>query len=286
MPAALAQAMRSELVAAGYQEAEGHWSPLTGGRTNQIWRVGDGPNAIVCKLFSSVRGTDLFPNSPEDEALALQALTKSRIAPVYIGALSISAGNCLLYRFVKGEPAGTNVASVATVLKELHAFPPPAGLRKINGGSGEILRQGDEILAKCVGAHKRLLMALRPPTINTNAARPVFLHGDPVPQNIVLASHGAVLVDWQCPALGDPCEDLSTFLSPAMQTLYGNGPLSTKQRQEFLTAYNMPETTHRLGQLQLHFNWRMAAHCLWKTENGEADYEQGLALELAELQQT
>ncbi|MBV1902933.1 MAG: hypothetical protein KUG58_04795, partial [Marinosulfonomonas sp.] len=81
-PAALAQAMRSELVAAGYLEAEGHWSPLSGGRTNQIWRVGDGPNAIVCKLFNSVRGTDLFPNSPQDEALALQALTKSRIAPV------------------------------------------------------------------------------------------------------------------------------------------------------------------------------------------------------------
>ncbi|MBV1866511.1 MAG: phosphotransferase [Marinosulfonomonas sp.] len=276
--------MRSELITAGYLGAAGPWQPLSGGRTNHIWRICDGPNAIVCKLYDSIGGTDLFPNSPQDEALALQALTESHIAPEFIGALSVSAGTCLLYRFVTGEPASASLASVAAVLKELHAISPPAELRKTGIGSDAILGQGDDILVKCYGARKDLLMALRPRSVATNNVRSVFLHGDPVPQNIILAPHGAVLVDWQCPAQGDPCEDLATFLSPAMQTLYGHGPLSTKQRQQFVAAYDAPEVTDRLDQLQSHFNWRMAAHCLWKVENCEPDYEQGFALQMAELQ--
>lgn len=277
--------LKAELLSAGYRSAGGPWLPMSGGRTNKIWRVSDGKKDFVCKLFDPAGATSLFPNDPDGEVRALQAVAGARLAPDFIGRINTPVGTCVLYRHVEGKAGGAGVADVAATLKELHSSMPPAGLREIRAGAGEIHRQGDRILADCGSEGKEFLMALRPEYVETNAASKVFLHGDLVPENVIHTSRGAVLVDWQCPALGDPCEDLATFLSPAMQSLYGHGPLSTGERQKFLAAYGDPAITDRFNKLQRHFGWRMAAHCLWKTENGEADYEQGLALELAALKQ-
>ena len=40
------------------------------------------------------------------------------------------------------------------------------------------------------------------------------------------------LIDWQCPALGDPAEDIACFLSPAMQVIYGAGPLDAARERQ------------------------------------------------------
>ena len=74
------------------------------------------------------------------------------------------------------------------------------------------------------------------------------------------------------------------FLSPAMQAIYGEGPLSHDAQARFWGGYGKPDLEDRLIALQPFFHWRMAAHCLWKVEQGDMAYEKGLALELAALE--
>ena len=92
------------------------------------------------------------------------------------------------------------------------------------------------------------------------------------------------LIDWQCPRLGDPAEDLALFLSPAMQLLYRGAPLGLAEQDAFLAAYPDPQVTARLRALLPWFHWRMAAYCLWKAERGGAEDREAMALEIAALQ--
>jgi thiamine kinase-like enzyme len=99
--------------------------------------------------------------------------------------------------------------------------------------------------------------------------------------NLIDGPGGITLIDWQCPASGDPTEDVATFLSPAMQWLYRGRVLSPPETEAFLSAYPDPDVTTRYLRLRPLYRWRMAAHCLWKADRGAPDYEQALAAELA-----
>ena len=101
-----------------------------------------------------------------------------------------------------------------------------------------------------------------------------------MPGNIIATPNGPVLIDWQCPARGDPAEDLATFLSPAMHWLYRGKLPDEAERAQFLDAYPDPVVVDRYLRLAPLFRWRMAAHCLWKAERGAADYATALKLEL------
>jgi aminoglycoside phosphotransferase (APT) family kinase protein len=104
-------------------------------------------------------------------------------------------------------------------------------------------------------------------------ARPRLVHGDAVPGNLIATPAGAVVaIDWQCPAAGDPADDLSLFLSPAMQRLYRGAPLSAGERARFLAAYPDRTTVERFLALEPLLAWRIAAHCRWRARRGEADY--------------
>ncbi|MEI6801465.1 MAG: phosphotransferase, partial [Pseudomonadota bacterium] len=83
-------------------------------------------------------------------------------------------------------------------------------------------------------------------------------------------------IDWQCPGLGDPAEDLATFLSPAMQWLYTGRTLGPDQRSRFLHAYPDQATVARFQALEPLFTWRIAAHCRYRAAKGDADYAQAL----------
>ena len=100
----------------------------------------------------------------------------------------------------------------------------------------------------------------------------------------MIEQNGTVtLIDWQCPGLGDPVDDLAAFLSPAMQYLYGGHRLTHEERSEFLAAFPQDLVTrYRLLAPALH--WRIAAHCLWRAERGANDYRTALARELESLE--
>lgn len=263
--------------------AAAEWRPLSGGRSNWLWHVVSEGSDRVVKLFNAQSANPLFPNSAQAEAAALRSLQGTGLAPDLIAEVKTGYGPCVIYRHVAGMQGAVSPAQMARSLARLHRVPPHKGLRRLQSGADAILKQGDRILAAC--SNPAIVADARPHVMDETPRRLVFLHGDPVPANAIRTAGGACLIDWQCPALGDPVEDLAIYLSPAMQLLYGAGPLSGSAAQEFLTAYGDDAATARLKNLAPALHWRMAAHCLWRLErSGDNGRDaEALDLELAAL---
>ena len=113
-----------------------------------------------------------------------------------------------------------------------------------------------------------------------------LIHADPVANNIVISGQTALMIDWQSPALGDPMEDLSHFLSPAMQRLYRGKILNAKQQKQVLNAYQAQYPRFdfaRFERLYPHYSWRIAAYCLWQKQQGNSDYSDAFDQEVTAL---
>lgn len=248
-----------------------HWTPLSGGRTNLLWRAGD----VVVKAYDPASATPLFPNDPQAEAEALRRFAPHGLAPDLIA----QGDGWLCYRHLPGACWRDNPAQVAHLLARLHRLPPApqTQFRAIASGAAALTAQGLAIAQAC-----RATLPPPPAIADPGPVRhPTSLHGDAVAGNVIIGPRGPALIDWQCPATGDAAEDIATFLSPAMQWLYRGKPLSTDEVAAFLAAYPDPDPVARYRRLAPLFRWRMAAHCLWKAERGAADYAQALTLELA-----
>ena len=254
------------------------FEPLRGGRSNHLWKFSGHNRKLVVKLYTN-RATDLFPNDPDAEMLALNHASGAGVGPTPVTALRIGERSALIYEFIEGRRWQRDVVAVSALLARLHAIPPPDGLRTIPAGGQAILETGSRMLSECAGPDALRLIDLRPETPEVPTVPKAFLHGDVVPDNLVDSPHGLRLIDWQCPARGDPAEDLAVFLSPAMQVLYGCEPLSDAGKHRFLNAFGDYELSDRYYLLAPAFHWRMAAYCLWKSERGETDYVAGFRLE-------
>jgi thiamine kinase len=241
------------------------WVPLSGGRTNRLWRVGD----TVVKAYDPAAASPLFPNDPVAEARALALLGPLGLAPRLLG----DGAGWVAYAHVEGDAGQGDPAPVARALHRLHQLRP-AGFRSAALGSAALLAQARAIAGACTGP-------LPPPPADPGIvpAPACLIHGDAVPGNVIAGPQGVTLIDWQCPALGDPAEDLATFLSPAMQWLYRGATLPKADAERFLAAYPDAAVVARYRALARVFRWRMAAHCLWKAERGAPDYARALALE-------
>lgn len=253
------------------------WQPLTGGRSNLSWRVplagGDG----VVKLFARDRACTVFPNDPSAEAQMLRHLAGRQIAPELLHTADSALGRCIVYRHIPGPTwaAGrTDIADIARLLRAVHALPAPVGLRPGPNGTDDLRA---EIAAQAPpGAQLPPLPDLTLPPVT-----PRLIHGDPVPGNIVVSASGLRLIDWQCPALGDPCLDLATFLSPAMGLLYLGKPLDADACRRFLVAYGDAQVIARYRALAPFFHARMTAYCLSRAAAGSAPDARAAALEHA-----
>jgi Ser/Thr protein kinase RdoA (MazF antagonist) len=221
------------------------------------------------KSYDPDAASPLFPNDPAAERRALAALSPSGLAPAPLGA----GADWVAYRYLEGAAWRSGCAPVAHTLHHLHSHPGTA-FRPLASGSAALLAQGRAILADCPSTLPE------PPDPGVPPVAPRLIHGDAVPGNIIAGPHGVTLIDWQCPASGDPAEDLAMFLSPAMQSLYRGRPLAAQERQEFLSSYPDAATVGRFLALEPLFRWRMAAHCLWKSSRGALDYAAALRLEL------
>ena len=167
------------------------------------------------------------------------------------------------------------------LLAHLHGMAPPPDMRVDHGGSARLHAEILTILKDCPQEEASRLAAIIPAIHVPPVDRPVPLHGDPVPGNIIRNGTKLALIDWQCPRLGDPADDIALFLSPAMQHLYRGNPLSDAEQASFLAAYPHCYTRQRFEVLKPLFHLRMAAHCLWKTSRGAVEYADALSLELA-----
>ncbi|WP_353341015.1 aminoglycoside phosphotransferase family protein [Pelagimonas sp. KU-00592-HH] len=264
-------------IAPGAAVAE--WEFLSGGRTNSAWRLHLQDGDLVVKLYSGVAENPLFPNAPDAEARLLQELEGSGLAPRLVAQIGTPAGACNIYGHIQGQVWSEDTAGPARLMKTLHMRAPLQGLRSVADGSEAVIEHTRTILSKCVWTDHIDMPPIEDPV--APSGRSCLLHCDIVPGNLIHNAGGLHLIDWQCPAVGDPCEDIAIFLSPAMQSLYRGKPLRDAEVAAFMEAYDCPEVTARYAALAPFYHWRMAAYCQWQAERGRTEYEEVQGLEIA-----
>ena len=278
-PAGLTARLRQS----GHLAADPDPVPLAGGRTNRVWRLRGKLYDLVLKLYVSEGATPLFANDPAREAACLAALSGCGLAPERVAGDAGATHPWVLYRHLPGAHWVSGAGTAARLLARVHAHGPVVGLPAAPDGSAEITRQTLEILSLCHPSGADELRRLQPGGSVSPSGQCRLLHGDPVPGNIVVQGDQAALIDWQCPALGDPAGDLAIFASPAMQQVYRGTPLSNAEIDAFLRAYPERATAGRFLALRPWYHWRMAAYCQYQVDRGHRDYAEGLALERAAL---
>ncbi len=240
--------------------------PLAGGYLNTVFRVHGVNIDWVVKRFAPSAALTLFPNLPQAEYLALERLSKLGAAPQPVGYFDQdSMAPVLVYEFYAGTPWDGGMAEVAALLRRM-AQAGTDGFRTVPTQPAAILAQGDGFLPICPAAIQARFAALRPALIDLPEARLGVLHTDFGPGNLISGSRGLRAIDWQCPAVGDPAEDVAAFLSPAFQILYGRAPLSEADEADFLSAYGDADGIARLHFLRPYFDWRMGAYCAMRAE--------------------
>jgi len=280
-------ALKREVIARGVVPDDAIWTPLIGGRSNQVWSIGSVSGAkqndtLICKLYRKPDGNPLYPNLAGAEFEVLKALHSRQIAPKPIALLNFDLNEVLIYQRLDGETWSRGTRDVAELLGKLHGVSAKIPLRFLQTGSEALKKQVREILADLHDPAPNLPADVPVARIGP-LSRPSLIHTDVVASNIVVTSSGLRLIDWQCPAFGDPCEDLASFLSPAMQNLYAGAPLSCAATESFLAAYPCQKTVQRYRQLAPLFHWRMAVYCNWKVERGDQAYKAAMMQELKAL---
>jgi hypothetical protein len=274
------QLLHRHLVADGLISDDTKWHAQTGGRTNKVWRL-TGASDLICKLYLDASANPLYANTPLAEYECLRALTGAGVAPDAQGFVETPFGVLLLYHYIAGQIWDGDVMAVAELLGRVHALAPSIGLRVLPETVSSVTTQGLDILDKVKDGRGDELRALRP-DVKLDPITPVLIHTDVVAGNLIQGPDGLRLIDWQCPAFGDPLVDVAMFLSPAMHFVYGAAPLSDTDKQTFLNAIN-PKIRTRYEQAGALYHWRMAAYCLWRFEQGVVDYKQAAMLEMALL---
>ena len=148
--------------------------PLSGGRTNTVWRQGD----EVWKRYDTSKTTPLFANDADAEWYALQSLAGLGIAPQPLKRVTDETGDHLVYRYEPGETHQTPLTELARVLGLLHRHPAPDALPHAATGDALIA------MGRAMGAGSETLMRNVPPAPEGTFA-PAFCHRDPVPGNVV-----------------------------------------------------------------------------------------------------
>ena len=233
--------------------------PFSGGFWNDVQHLTTSQGDLVLKRYRPVLPDSLFPNLPQDEALALQRLAGLDVAPDLIGFWP--EPQILIYRYIPGPEWQDDLTAAAHLLRR-QSRADPTGFRRVPTSAADILAQADSYLAACAQDDiTRRLQSCRPTARQTEPARLSLIHTDPAAANLVGCGAALRLIDWQCPAAGDLAEDVAVLLSPAFLTLYNRALLTPAQRDHFLTTLAMPALTARLAALEPAYTWRLATYC-------------------------
>jgi thiamine kinase len=269
--------VRNYLLMQGIISYQNIWHAQTGGRTNKVWRL-EGENDLICKLYLETKSNPLFNNTPEAEYKCLLFLDGSGIAPKPYKYLKTPFGEVLLYNYVKGQTWSHDVSTVSELLIRIQNHKYPKDLRVLSALPSDIKESGLKIINKLNNYHTNKLNMICP-DVSISDIEPVLLHTDVVPGNLILGDDGLRLIDWQCPAIGDPIVDIMMFLSPGMHEIYGPGKLSMKDYGVFLMSLTS-DLRNRYNIIGPLYHWRLAAYCFWKAEQGFIEYENAALAEI------
>ncbi len=280
--------------ALGARARQAVWTPMSGGKANRVWRIGIPHGDAIVKLYDMRAASRLFPNNPRAEARILGDLAGTGLAPEVLYHARTGDGPVLVYRAVPGRTLAEGgwldwVTDVATCLARLHRRTVPEGYRRASVAPGALRRGITADLAQVPqsDATRWVVRRARGPVGALPPASPAsaLLHGDPVPGNIVQSvCEGVTLIDWQCPAIGDPVHDIALVLSPGMRRLYGCPPLSPEERRGFWQSYADPSAEARHAVLRPLLSARIVAHCLAQSARGRPGYAEAALAEMAALE--
>jgi thiamine kinase len=268
--------------------------PLSGGYWNDVFRVRGKCVDWVVKRFTEVVTGTLFPNLPHAEAAALEVLGGAGVAPTPVAFFPLGeSGAVLVYDFHAGAPWSANVRPVAEAMRRQHRVPA-TGFRAVPVDPAGIIDEGETILERArPDAQLARLRALRPQSKPTPEplGRRSLIHTDAGAQNIIVGPGGLRIIDWQCPAAGDPAEDAYSFVSDAFQILNQHPVLTDRERNEFLEAYGDEAMAARLEWLEPAFIYRMTAYCILRLQTlagrdevARRRYAHAVTAELARLE--
>ena len=273
--------LRRFLSGQGLLADQARFKKLKGGYLNSVWRVDTEERCLAAKEFAVPMTGTLFPNLPEDEAEALRRLTGQNVAPELVGFWPEES--LLVYEYVEGDMWDSDTESVAKLLLRKEGVDP-TGFRKVSLQFEDILFEGDALFARC----QNLPEIKRPIVVEVPSPDRVSLIHTDVGVNLVGNGANLRLIDWQCPAAGDICEDIFSFISPAFQILAERKPLSSKQVEEFWQALSRPDLFNRYTVLYPAYAWRFGGYCAWRSEVLEDEevctrYRRALAAELMSM---
>lgn len=260
---------------------------LTGGFWNQVYRLRSKESAPidwVVKQFVNAPPNPMFPILPTDEYAALRFLQDHDCAPKPIALIADSpVGSLLVYEYVNGKSWNGDLQAAAILLARVQSIPIDAfatsAFRKLPTQAPELLHHADAMLQRHQSPLSDSVRELRPQVATRGALlnhRNVLVHTDCGPGNMVSSPDGLRLIDWQCPGIGDGLQDVVTFISPAMQVLYGYPVLTDVQEQHFLEFYfaamashstDMHETQDRLQTIRSSHHYRFAAYCAMRVQD-------------------
>ena len=269
--------------------------PLQGGYHNYVYRLRAAENIDwVVKQFVSNVHNPMYPILPDSEAAALEALRGKDIAPEFVAYLPQAAGGeILVYEFIKGDSWCDDLPAMAGLLGRLHRLPPPDGFRLLPTSPTDLIDDTLDTLRQMQNADPAIerLKAFMTLSDAGPADRVTLIHTDCGPGNVIVGEHGPRIIDWQCPGIGDPAEDLANFSSPAIQMLYGKPVLSEAHRELFLESYPDDEIVARYQRIGRYHHLRIAAYCSYRIEalrqsqsEVSALYERALEAEISHLQ--
>ena len=230
---------------------------LTGGLTNNTWRVVQGERAGVLKIDNGARGLPF--NTRCDEAHVQNAAAKAGIAP------NVLLANDELYftEFVEGtvwertclEKEG-NLEQLATALKRVHSLP-------LTGRSFDATIAAKRYVARITVLDPEAIE--RCTAIIFNMRLPQNLcccHNDLVAENII-TTPALMFLDWEYACDNDPFFDLATIVE--------HHELSESQAAYFLDAYFDGDGSRWRKNLEKHRMLYLALLCLWMASQADVD---------------
>ena len=251
--------LKNFLISKGLTNKSVKFRKLEGGYTNHVWLAVTDTRQLVIKEFTQPVLGSLFPNLPEDEARALRVLEGLNVAPVLIGFWP--EASVLIYEYVEGEMWEADVEAVANlILRKERA--DPTGFRSVPIRPDAILFQGDDLFRMCKNKPDKNKPMLENPLPYGKLS---LIHTD-IGGNLISGGNKLRLIDWQCPAAGDICEDIYSFLSPAFQILAQREPLKKDQIKKFWTAIERQDLKIRYDNIFSAYAWRFAGYCSWRSE--------------------
>ena len=162
----------------------------------------------------------------------MSLLKGTGVAPYLYEFLETPFGQILLYFYIEGPILDHGDEAVANLLCRVHELKPPPKLLILSGLPNDIKNHGLDILKKLRSTHKDKLLDLCP-NVTILDITPVLIHTDVVAGNLIFGPEGLSLINWQCPALGDPVVDVAMFLSPGMHMIFGTGNFTAFEREAF-----------------------------------------------------